>query len=74
MNRRGITSTLRKEGLPLELVKGDSYWYFEFDDGVRFETHCVWVYRFHQLSDERWLEEGREFAKRVQFASRWGFE
>src|SRR5687768_18481806 len=61
MNKRGITSALRKEGYPLELVKDETgYWYFIFDDGKKFETEEVGgVYRLGQLSDERWLEIGR---------------
>lgn len=67
MNRRGITSTLRKEGYSVELVYDRSgYWYFVFDDGKRFETETVGgVYRLGQLTTEQWLQYGREFAQRI---------
>lgn len=67
MNRRGITTTLRKEGFPVELVHDRAgYWYFVFDDGIRFETETIGgVYRLSQLTTERWLALGREFAHRI---------
>lgn len=65
MNRRGITSTLRKEGFPVELVYDQSgYWYFVFDDGKKFETKTIGgVYRLGQLTTQQWLDAGREFAR-----------
>lgn len=44
---------------------GGTYWYFVFDDGVRFETHSVLTPRLSDLSRDRWQAEAREFLGRV---------
>lgn len=51
----------------LELVKGDGYHYFQFDDVEAnvFETHSVMVAYTKQLTLAQWLEEARGFADRV---------
>lgn len=62
-----ITQTLQAEGFPVELVNAsrDGYFYFVYDaDGV-YETNSVYVCRFHHLSKEQWLDEGREFARKI---------
>lgn len=63
---KAITARLRAEGLPLELVKGEGYFYFVFDDGAIWESHSIYVCFLNQLSVDRWLEAGRDFAKEVK--------
>lgn len=68
-----ITATLRKEGLPLELVKADGYFYFIYDTLddknskiLAWETKSVYVSSLSQLSTDAWVKEGREFAEEVE--------
>lgn len=51
----------------LELVKGDGYHYFQYDDvdGNVFETHSVMVPYTKDLTLKQWLAEAREFAERM---------
>lgn len=50
----------------LELVKGDGYHYFVFDDvdANVYETHSVMVSYTKQLTIAQWMEEARGFAQR----------
>lgn len=50
----------------LDLVRGKGYWYFVYDDGVKFKTHSVWVVLLRQLSVNAWADEGREFVTRME--------
>jgi len=67
-NSRTINSLLRKEGFPMELRKGEGYWYFIYDDVANniYEDRSVYVYRFYDLSAERWLEIGRGFGNEIK--------
>lgn len=69
MSTATVTRRLRAEGLPLELVRGNGYHYFVFDDGTRFETRSIMEPRFRAVSLERWLADGREFAADVENGS-----
>lgn len=60
-----VTTKLRAEGFPVELVRGNGYLYFIFDNGSRFETYSIYTPRFNDLTEEQWLEEGRDWAKIV---------
>ena len=46
----------------IELIKGEGYHYFVFDDGVSFETWSVMVCYTNQQTKLQWLEDGRYFA------------
>ena len=69
---RTINKILAEDGYPLELVKGDGYFYFDFaaydryDGRLVYETESVYVYRLNDLTLERWLEIGRQFAIEVE--------
>lgn len=65
-----ITRQLRSEGLPVELVRGEGYHYFAFDDGRTYETESVMCPRFNDLTAERWLADGRDFAARMAIKSK----
>jgi hypothetical protein len=47
----------------LDLVKGDGYWYFVYDDEENkvFETHSVMTMRLNDMPVEEWVNEGRAF-------------
>lgn len=51
----------------LKLVPGKSYWYFVFDDASanKYDTRSVMVMRLNQLPLQQWIEEGRDFLKKV---------
>lgn len=66
MTTATVTRRLQAEGLPVELVRGDGYHYFIFDDGSAYETESVMVPRFRSWSVDRWVEEGRAFAAKAR--------
>lgn len=51
---------IAKAGLPLELVRGDGYHYFVYDDrGPNYTTVSVYTCYTSDLSVEQWVEEAR---------------
>lgn len=66
MSTATVTKRLRAEGLPVELVRGNGYHYFVFDDGERFQSHSIYIPRFRDVAVDRWLGWGREFAALVE--------
>ena len=63
MNRATIKSANRaiaKAGIPVELVRGEGYHYFVFDDGKRFETVSIYVPYTNTVGDDRWVEWARD--------------
>lgn len=80
-NTRTITAALQKEGLPLELVRApEGYHYFiwdTLDTGAAnrgFETHSIMCPRFGDQTPERWLEDGRAFARELEEKGLWPLE
>lgn len=71
MQLRTVNSVFSASKLPVELVKGKDYlkggeyFYFVFDDGVRYDTHSVMVPRLNDLTLAQWIDEGKEFARWV---------
>jgi hypothetical protein len=65
MTTATVTRRLQAEGLPVELVRGNGYHYWTFDDGDAFETESEMVYRFRDMPESKWLERGRDFAARA---------
>jgi len=63
-------SVIKAIGDPrLELVAGKGYWYFVFNDIRKnnlFDTQSVMVMRLSDLSQERWIEEGKDFLAKMQ--------
>lgn len=45
----------------IELVKGEGYYYFVYDNGRRYSTASVYVNTLNQLPLETWLYEARCF-------------
>ena len=69
------TQVTKAIGCPhLELVQGEGYWYFVFDDKSRelYDTHTVNVFRLRHLSLSQWVEEGQKFVVKMgeEFAER----
>ena len=62
MNIKAINKKLKEHGYPFELSKGSGYFYFVFDDGVRFETYSVYTNSVSNLPLESWLYEANEFS------------
>lgn len=72
-NTRTITDQLKREGLPLELVRESSgYHYFIFDtldeckSNKTYETKSIMCPRFKDLTAQHWLNLGREFANEMR--------
>lgn len=66
MSTANVTRKLRAEGLPMELVRGEGYHYFTFDDGEAYETVSIMVPHFRSLPYERWLTIGRQIAADIK--------
>lgn len=62
MSTANVTRRLKAEGLPVEMVRGEGYHYFIFDDGNLYMSHSIMVPRYSDMAMERWLEIGRQFA------------
>lgn len=63
MNRATIKSANRaiaKAGIPVELVRGEGYHYFVFDDGKRFETVSIYVPYTNSVSVDCWVEWAKQ--------------
>lgn len=57
---RTITAQARREVSPhLELVKGEGYCYWVFDNGKVFETESVMTMRISDLTTAQWLEHAQ---------------
>ncbi len=50
----------------IELVNGQGYYYFVYDDGRRYSTASVYVNTLNQLSLDTWLYEARCFYATIQ--------
>lgn len=56
-----------KDGIKFELVRGEGYWYFVYDNGDDiYETHSVYCMYLSQMSDIKWIDEGRSFVKKME--------
>jgi hypothetical protein len=58
---RSLNKELKAEQLPLELIKGDGYFYFLYETHDEFATRSVYVDKLNHLPIEMWMEEAREF-------------
>lgn len=68
MTKRFALKTVNKQ-LPknVELVKGDGYHYFVYDDGDKiFETESVMEHFLTNMPLERWVTDGKNFANKVE--------
>jgi len=68
MKRITVKQVLKAIGSDkLELVKGNGYWYFIYDDVAksRYDTHSVYTML---LGDDLafWVEEGKEFVAKME--------
>ncbi|CAB4153023.1 hypothetical protein UFOVP605_36 [uncultured Caudovirales phage] len=55
-----VNKALRKQGINLDLWKGEGYHYFSFDDGKYYTTVSVMVCYTSHLSIERWMQEAND--------------
>jgi len=61
---RSINRVLKEDNLPVELIKGDGYFYFIYDlpEQKVFETESVYVSKLNHLTKDEWIRQGRVFA------------
>lgn len=64
-------NTLCRPGAVVEMVKGQGYVYFTYDDPARniWESETVNVYAINQLPLARWIEAGAAFIKSTEKAA-----
>lgn len=48
----------------IELVKGEGYHYFVYDDGQQFMTESHMVYRLNDMNDLTWIDLAKDFYAR----------
>jgi hypothetical protein len=61
------TAVFKATGYRFELVRGEGYCYFIFDDqGARYDTQSVAVMFFSTLSVEQWIDEARGFIRTIE--------
>ena len=59
---RNVNRAIRLASIPVELVRGDGYHYFVYDNEERgvFETYSVYVPYTSIYTVPRWVEEAEE--------------
>jgi hypothetical protein len=51
----------------LNLLKGDGYWYFIYDDNIgKYNTRSVMVQNLSHMSIAEWVEDGKDFCETVE--------
>ena len=51
----------------LQLYQAPGYFYFVYDDGAEiYDQHSVYVDKLSHMHLEQWVEEGKEFVKKVK--------
>ena len=61
-----IQKAINKAGIPLELVRGEGYQYFVFDNGKHYDTVSVYVCYLKHYTVEQWVEEAQSAYEVVQ--------
>lgn len=64
-----VTRAIRAAGHPeVELVRGEGYHYYVFDDVAAniYETESVMEMHFTNITHERWIADGIAFAERIK--------
>jgi hypothetical protein len=60
-----VNKAITAEGMNLELVAGDGYFYFVGPGTENLSTASVMVYRLNELSLDQWMTEAREVARLI---------
>lgn len=63
---KAINAKLAKTGHPVEIVKGDGYIYFSYDDldnGGKYDTYSIYTPYLNQHTVAEWVAYGVEFAE-----------
>lgn len=52
----------------LDLVRGNGYWYFVYDDTVKglYDTTSIYTMRLSDFTVEQWAQDGREFCAKME--------
>ncbi len=60
-----VNKAITAEGMNLELVAGEGYFYFVGPGTENLSTASVMVYRLNDLSLDQWMTEAREVARLI---------
>ena len=60
-----VNKAIAAEGINLELVAGEGYFYFAGPGTENLSTASVMVYRLNDLSLDQWMTEAREVARLI---------
>jgi hypothetical protein len=61
-----LNKTIAAEGINLELVAGNGYFYFVGPGSENLYTASVMVYRLNNLTLEQWMAEARDMARQIR--------
>lgn len=54
-----IQNAIDKAEIPLELVRGEGYQYFVFNNGINFDSETIYICYLNQLSVKEWVDEAK---------------
>jgi len=65
---RSVNRVFNEDKLPVELVKGEDYFYFQYNlpEQNVFETESVYVANLGQLTKDEWVRLGRQFVNETE--------
>lgn len=60
---KALNARFAADGLPVELVRGEGYLYFIYEDGNphHYDSRSVYTPRFSDFSPDRWYSDAEEF-------------
>jgi len=65
MSIKTINAAIAKVNSHCELVKGEGYHYFLYDNGIDIYTESVMVMYTSHLSKSRWVSEAKDFITKI---------
>lgn len=66
MRLSSINKAAAAEGIGLELVKGEGYFYVVGPGTEHLDSASIYVYRLSEQNQEAWLKDMRSFAKEIK--------
>lgn len=65
MTLKQINAAIQRSQPHVELVRGEGYHYYVYDDGLRFETESVMCPYLSHQSAEMWIEDGIAYGEKM---------
>jgi len=65
MSIKTINAAIAKVNSHCELIKGEGYHYFLYDNGTEIATESVMVMYTSHLSESDWVSEAKDFINKI---------